>query len=146
MTYTTATATPDPSHVCNLHHSSWQCQILNPLSETRDRTGHLMVLSRIHFCCSTTGTPNGFLITKVEYIDFTDGPAFTCHLRLTNCKPIKIHPHLPLPDALHTGLGSRRAGLPLGRCTWSLPQASQMLSRLQLPTQPLQHVQNTEIS
>ena len=31
--YTTATATPDPSSVCDLHHSSQQCQILNPLSE-----------------------------------------------------------------------------------------------------------------
>ena len=31
--YTTATAMPDPSHICNLHRSSWQPQILNPLSE-----------------------------------------------------------------------------------------------------------------
>ena len=30
--YTTATATQDPSHICILHHSSWQCRILNPLS------------------------------------------------------------------------------------------------------------------
>ena len=36
--YTTATAMLDSSHVCNLHHSSWQCWILNPLSEARDRT------------------------------------------------------------------------------------------------------------
>ena len=34
--YTTATAMQDPSHVCNLHHSSRQCGILNPLSEARD--------------------------------------------------------------------------------------------------------------
>ena len=27
-----ATAMPDLSHICNLHHSSWQRQILNPLS------------------------------------------------------------------------------------------------------------------
>ena len=32
----TATATPDLSCVCTLHHSSWQCQIFNPLSEARD--------------------------------------------------------------------------------------------------------------
>jgi len=32
----TATAMPDPSHICDLHHSSWQCQILNPLSKARD--------------------------------------------------------------------------------------------------------------
>ena len=36
--YTTATATPDPSHICNLHHSSWQRQILNALSKARDQT------------------------------------------------------------------------------------------------------------
>ena len=36
--YTTTTATPDPSHVYNLHHSSQQRQILNPPSEARDQT------------------------------------------------------------------------------------------------------------
>ena len=28
------TAMPDPSHICDLHHSSQQRRILNPLSET----------------------------------------------------------------------------------------------------------------
>ena len=32
------TATPHPSHICHLHSSSRQHQILNPLRETRDRT------------------------------------------------------------------------------------------------------------
>ena len=45
----TATATPDPSHVCDLHHSSWQPRIFNPLSGTRDRTCILMDTSRIHY-------------------------------------------------------------------------------------------------
>ena len=40
--YTTATATPDPSHICDLHHSSQQCWILHPLSKTRDQTCILM--------------------------------------------------------------------------------------------------------
>ena len=40
--YTTATATPDPSHVWDLHHSSQQHQILNPLSRARDQTHILM--------------------------------------------------------------------------------------------------------
>ena len=44
-----ATATQDPSCVCNLQHSSRQCQILNPLSEARDRTHNLMVPNQIHF-------------------------------------------------------------------------------------------------
>uniref|UniRef100_A0A8D0NRA1 Leucine rich repeat containing 28 n=1 Tax=Sus scrofa TaxID=9823 RepID=A0A8D0NRA1_PIG len=34
----TATATRDPSHICDLHHSSPQRWILNPLSKARDRT------------------------------------------------------------------------------------------------------------
>ena len=40
--YTTATAMPDLSHLFNLHHSSWRCQILTPLSEARDQTCVLM--------------------------------------------------------------------------------------------------------
>ena len=40
--YTTATATQDPSHVCDLHHSLQQHWILDSLSEARDRTHILM--------------------------------------------------------------------------------------------------------
>ena len=32
LAYTTAAAMQDPSCVCDLHHSSRQCQILKPLS------------------------------------------------------------------------------------------------------------------
>ena len=39
LAYTTASAMQDPSCICDLHHSSWQCQILNPLSEARDLHG-----------------------------------------------------------------------------------------------------------
>ena len=34
--YATATTTLDPNCICTLPHSSWQHQILNPLSEARD--------------------------------------------------------------------------------------------------------------
>ena len=50
LAYTTATATGDLSRVCELHHSSWQCQIPDPLSESKDQTHTLMDTSRIHFC------------------------------------------------------------------------------------------------
>ena len=43
----TATATPDLSHICDLHHSSRQRRMLNPLSEARDRTCNLMDLTWI---------------------------------------------------------------------------------------------------
>ena len=55
--YAMATAMPDPSHVYDLHHSSRQCQILNPLSEARDGNCNLMVSSWICFSCATMGTP-----------------------------------------------------------------------------------------
>ena len=55
--YTTATATPDPSHVCYLHPSSRQRVIFNPLTKAKDRTLKLMVPSRIGFCCAMMGTP-----------------------------------------------------------------------------------------
>jgi len=55
--YTTATVMPDPSHVCDLYHSSQQCRILNPLSKFRDQTCVLMNPSQIHFWCAMMGTP-----------------------------------------------------------------------------------------
>ena len=49
LAYTTATATQDPSRVWDLHHSSRQRQILNPTSETRDRTCILMDTRQVCF-------------------------------------------------------------------------------------------------
>ena len=43
-----ATAMQDPSPIYDLHHSSRQLRILNPLSEARDRTCNLIVPSGIH--------------------------------------------------------------------------------------------------
>ena len=55
--YTTATAMWDPSHVCNLHHSSQQRRILNPLSKARDQIHIPLDTGQIHFHCTTTETP-----------------------------------------------------------------------------------------
>ena len=55
--HTTATAAWDPSRVCDLHHSSRQRQILNPLSEARDWTRVLIDTSWIHYSWATAGTP-----------------------------------------------------------------------------------------
>jgi len=40
--YAAATAMQDPSHICELYHSSRQRRILHPLSKARDRTCNLM--------------------------------------------------------------------------------------------------------
>ena len=63
--FPTATATLDPSHVCNLHHSPQQPRILNPLSKTRDWTHILMVPSRVHFHWATKGTPKQLMLKRI---------------------------------------------------------------------------------
>ena len=45
--FATATAMPDPSHICDLHCSSEQHQILNPLSGARDQTHIFMDTSQV---------------------------------------------------------------------------------------------------
>jgi len=60
--YTTATATQDPSHICNLYHSSWQHWILNPLNKTRDQNHIFMDASQVHYHWATMGTPLPMLL------------------------------------------------------------------------------------
>ena len=54
-TTATATATQDPSHICDLHHSSQQHWILNPLSEARDQTCILTDPSQVRSLLSHKG-------------------------------------------------------------------------------------------
>ena len=49
LAYITATKMWDLSHICDLHHSSWQCQILNSLTEARDQTHVLMDLNWVRY-------------------------------------------------------------------------------------------------
>ena len=53
--YPTATATRDQSLIFDLHHSSWQCWILNPVSEARGQTSILMNTSQVRFLVSHSG-------------------------------------------------------------------------------------------
>ena len=53
--YTTATASQDPSHVCDIHHSSRQPWILNPLREARDWTHLLLDAGRVSYLWAMTG-------------------------------------------------------------------------------------------
>ena len=58
LAYTTATATWDQSHVCDLHCSSQQHWILNPMSKARDPTHVLMDTSQVLYHWATMGTPS----------------------------------------------------------------------------------------
>ena len=49
--YTTATVKPDLSHIFDLHHSSWQHQILNTLNGARDWSCNPHSdTSQVHYC------------------------------------------------------------------------------------------------
>ena len=74
---TTATATQDPSHVSDLHHSSLQHWILNPLREARDRTSILIDTSQIHFHWAATGTPLFSLVRTL--FPFRRDPIISCN-------------------------------------------------------------------
>ena len=66
--YTTATATAELSHICNLHHSSLRPQILDPLSsEARDGACVLMDASQINFHEPMKGTPQP--VNKCKFVD-----------------------------------------------------------------------------
>ena len=58
-TNTTATATWDPSCVCDLHHSSWQRQILNHWRRPGIELASSWVLVRFITCWATMGIPIG---------------------------------------------------------------------------------------
>ena len=65
--YTIATATPNQSHIFSPHHSSWQCWILSPLSEAKDRTWVLVDTSQIHYHWATTRTPCIFVFLSLGF-------------------------------------------------------------------------------
>ena len=74
--YTTATAMPDPSRVCDVHHSSWECWIFNPLSKARDQTHVLLDTSWVYYRWTTMRHWCG--IFRVLYISCR---CLSCHLQ-----------------------------------------------------------------
>ena len=70
LAYATARATWDLSSVCDLHQSSRQCLILNPLSEARDRTCIVMDTSWVCYRCATMGT---LKLTDLASLELTCG-------------------------------------------------------------------------
>ena len=72
----TATAMPDLSRICDLHRSSWQCQILNPLSKARNRTPIFMDTSWILNLLSHNGNSTVFSIFLAAYSQLDMGCQF----------------------------------------------------------------------
>ena len=86
--YITATAMPGPSCICDLYHSSWQCQMLNPLSKVRDETCVFMDTSWIHYCWVTTRNPTHLLLTPWVKAHFPISQA-AWSPRKVHCQPVE---------------------------------------------------------
>ena len=71
LAYATAIATPDPSCVFDLHHSSDQCWILNPLSKSRDQICLLMDTSQVCHHCATTGNPHPRIFRNIKEVEIS---------------------------------------------------------------------------
>ena len=97
---TTATATEDPSHIWDLHHSSRQCQIPDQLSEAKDRTCVLMDTSQIRFHFATTGMPP--ILSKGQSLP-SNCTRFSLNI---SQKPISL-PHLQMVMAASASSGGK---------------------------------------
>ena len=67
--YTRAIAAWDLSRIFNLHHSSGQFQIPNPLREDKDGTHILMDTSQIRFHWTTAGIPWMYTSLKIFFLE-----------------------------------------------------------------------------
>ena len=63
-----AASSADLSYVCNLHHSWWQCRILNSLTRAKNWTRVLMDTSQVCFHCTTMGTPRVHFYLAIMFI------------------------------------------------------------------------------
>jgi len=85
----TAIAIWDPSCICDLHHSSWQCQILNPLSEARDGTHNLMDIHQIPYHWATWHELPLLLINQLpENSDLSALPLFFLQIPSPQCPSV----------------------------------------------------------
>ena len=98
------TATPDPSHLCNLHHSSWQCWILNPLSKAKDWNCILMDTTWVRLHWTRAGNPPflyylpSWSITRQKVNLMFAYPALP-FLRKGQQRPLpRLSPALPFPS------------------------------------------------
>ena len=119
LAYTTATATRDPSCICDIHHSSQQRQIPDPLSEARDQTHILMGTSWIRFHCATTGFPHVYfpVLPPAHWFFRVSGHRLNQVQRLTRAVKRTYFLSKPLgPELLWLGDGSESQLTAWGRC------------------------------
>ena len=105
LAYTTATATPDLSLIWNLHHSSWQHWILNPLDEAKDRTHILMDTSWVLNLLSHSGNSMPSSSIFKDYCDYIE-PTLIIQANLLVLRSVSYnlnsfcYLHYPLPSNL----------------------------------------------
>ena len=71
LSYTTATAMPDPSRICKLHDSLGQHWILNPLSKAGNWTCILMDTSQVLNPLSPHGNSSHDFLNEMPYLQNT---------------------------------------------------------------------------
>ena len=81
LDYTTATARQDPSRVWDLHHSSPQHQIPNPISEAGDWTRVLKDTSQVRSWWTTKAIPHIFFLSSLRdtYLSLLDDHCLEIH-------------------------------------------------------------------
>ena len=72
--YTTAIATPDPSHVCDLHHSP------NSLSRASDGTASLRILAGVRYHRATNGNSSRAVLMETQIFTASRDGATHCPL------------------------------------------------------------------
>ena len=79
---------------CDLHHSSRQCQVLNPLSEARDGTRILRDASWVHYLLSHGGSSTNivYMLSKFGAQGSEKVGRFPClyHVMLTELISVKV--------------------------------------------------------
>ena len=72
----------------DLHHSSWQCWILNSLSEARDWTHVLMDTSWVHYHWATVGTPGATVFKYLKVLNIS--PFWTSERSKEASSPVSL--------------------------------------------------------
>ena len=94
--------TPDLSHIYDLHNSSQQQWILNPISKARDRTRILLDTGRVNYHWAMMGTPAVRFLTNCATAGTTLRYQWspTCQITLSTTWPLLYHSPKPWSNDL----------------------------------------------